>query len=156
MRASIMWRLMMIMMALLASCASLPPSTTRDDELRQQVMATERAFAKTMADRDFAAFKTFIADDAVFFSGTRTLRGKQQVSDAWQRLYATPAVPFSWVPEQVEVLATGNLALSSGPVLDPTGKPIATFMSIWRAESPGVWRIVFDKGNDICNCATPQ
>jgi len=29
---------------------------------------------------------------------------------------------------------------------------VATFTSIWRMEAPGVWRIVFDKGNEDCNC----
>ena len=33
------------------------------------------------------------------------------------------------------------------------GKLIATFTSVWRQESPGVWRIVFDKGNEVCDCA---
>ena len=46
----------------------------------------------------------------------------------------------------------GN-ASSSGPVFDPSGKQIATFSSIWRLEAPGVWRIIFDKGNDVCDCA---
>ena len=35
------------------------------------------------------------------------------------------------------------------------GKPVATFTSIWRLEAPGTWRIVFDKGNDVCDCAKP-
>ncbi len=50
---------------------------------------------------------------------------------------------------------TGNLALSAGPVRDSQGKLIATFTSIWRWEGPGTWRIVFDKGNDVCDCAKP-
>ena len=58
--------------------------------------------------------------------------------------------PFSWEPEQVQVLDSGTLALSSGPVRNPEGKTVATFTSIWRLEAPGVWRIVFDKGNRVC------
>ena len=146
-------KLWLLMIALLAGCATRPAPTLTSEGLRQQVVDTERAFAKTMADRDFAAFNTFIADDAVFFSDTKALRGKQQVADAWQRLYQGANPPFSWTPEQVEVLAAGNLALSTGPVRDRAGKLVATFTSIWRAESPGVWRIVFDKGNDVCDCA---
>ena len=61
--------------------------------------------------------------------------------------------PFRWEPAQVEVLDSGALALSSGPVFDPAGTEVATFTSVWRRESPGVWRIVFDKGNAACNCA---
>jgi hypothetical protein len=52
----------------------------------------------------------------------------------------------------VEVLASGELALSSGPVRDPQGKLIARFNSVWRQESPGLWRIVLDMGNDACDC----
>jgi ketosteroid isomerase-like protein len=91
----------------------------------------------------------------VFFSGTKVLRGKQQVADAWKRYYEGPTAPFSWQPEQVEVLQSGSLAISSGPVRDAQGKLIATFSSIWRQEAPGVWRIVFDKGNSVCDCPKP-
>ncbi len=40
-------------------------------QLRQQVEDTERAFAATMADRDYAAFTQFLSDEAVFFSGDK-------------------------------------------------------------------------------------
>ena len=43
------------------------------------------------------------------------------------------------------MLPDGTLALSTGPVLDPAGKPIGRFNSIWRLEAPGVSRVVFDK-----------
>jgi len=137
---------------LLAGCASAPPQPADQAELQRQVMQTERAFAKTMADRDHAAFTTFLAEETVFFSGPHaTLRGKQAVADAWKPYYAKPAAPFSWEPAEVEVLDSGTLALSTGPVYDAKGKIIATFNSIWRQEAPGVWRIVFDKGSDVCN-----
>lgn len=122
-----------------------PPS-----ELQQQVADTERAFAKTMAQRDFEGFVSFLSDEAVFFSGSTALRGKQKVADTWKPYYEQPDAPFSWEPETVEVLESGTLALSSGPVFDPEGKQVATFNSIWRLEAPGQWRIVFDKGSDAC------
>ena len=52
--------------------------------LQQQVAVTERAFAKTMADRDLAAFGRFISQEAVFVSGAKVLRGRQQVIDGWR------------------------------------------------------------------------
>jgi len=138
--------------AALSGCAATPPQPDRA-ELTRQVADTERAFAKTMADRNQAAFAAFLAPEAIFFAGPKALRGKQAVVDAWKPFYDTPAAPFSWKPETVEVLDSGNLALSSGPVFDPSGKHVATFTSIWRMEAPGVWRIVFDKGNEVCDCA---
>ena len=54
-----------------------------------------------------------------------------------------------------QVRESGTLAISSGPVRDPSGKRTGTFNSIWRLESPGVWKIIFDKGcpRIACDCA---
>jgi ketosteroid isomerase-like protein len=139
-------------LALLAACATTAPQPG-NAELQRQVADTERAFAKTMADRNHAAFITFLSGEAIFFTGPKPLHGKDEVAAAWKRFYEKPEAPFSWEPDKVEVLASGTLAISSGPVRDASGKLVATFTSIWRQEAPGVWRIVFDKGNDVCDCA---
>lgn len=138
---------------LFAGCAAPPrPVAAPAPELaalQAQVADTERAFARTMAERDHAGFQRFLADEAVFFSGAEPLRGKAAVAAAWKRFYEAPQAPFSWQPERVQVLDSGGLAFSSGPVLDPAGRPIGRFQSVWRIEAPGVWRIVFDSG---CGC----
>lgn len=134
---------------LVTGCASQPAAAP--ETLRQQVADTERAFARTMAQRDHAAFVSFLADETVFFArGDQPLRGKQAVADAWRRFYEKPEAPFSWEPATVEVLDSGTLALTSGPVHDPSGKLIGSFTSIWRLEAPATWRIVFDKGCEVC------
>ncbi len=134
----------------LAACAT-PPVVPA--ERSAEVAAVERAFARTMADRDHDAFSRFIADEAVFVAGTRVLRGRAAIVTAWKRFYDGPAAPFSWAPDQVEVLDSAALAFSAGPVFDPAGKLVGRFTSIWRREAPGVWRIVFDTGSDACECA---
>ena len=120
-----------------------------------QVEDTERAFAQSMADRDFEAFSAFLSEEAVFFSGDTPLRGKQAVAEAWKGFFEGPDAPFSWAPEIVQVLESGTLALSSGPVRDPAGNRVATFTSIWRLEQDGRWRIVFDKGSRDCPDPAP-
>jgi ketosteroid isomerase-like protein len=115
--------------------------------LTRQVEATERAFARSMAERKLADFAALLSEQVVFFGGgTRVQRGKAAVIEAWKGFFEGNAAPFSWEPDRVEVLGDGSLALTSGPVRDPAGNLIARFNSIWRQESPGVWRIVFDKG----------
>ncbi|MDR7121329.1 nuclear transport factor 2 family protein [Rheinheimera soli] len=118
---------------------------------QQQVFAAERAFAKSMADRDLKAFEQHLSDEAIFF-GEAVLKGKTAVVEGWKAFYQGKDAPFSWEPTQVEVLEDGTLALSSGPVKDPSGKVIATFSSVWRQEQPGVWKVVFDKGCALCHC----
>lgn len=119
---------------------------------RQTVEETERAFAETMAERDFEKFKSFLAEEAVFFSGETALRGKQQIADTWEAYFKEPQAPFSWEPKSVEVLESGTLAWSTGPVYDPEGEVVATFNSVWQLDASHQWRIIFDKGNAVCNC----
>ena len=147
MRAALV--MVLVSNSLLVACSSTPPQRA-DSDLRQQVMDTERAFARTMAARDHKAFVSFLSAEAVFFSGEKPLHGRQEVADWWKRFYEGAAAPFSWAPEKVEVLESGTLALSTGPVHDPNGELIGTFTSIWRLEAPGTWRIVFDKGCPVC------
>ena len=143
-----------LMLSVVAGCATpaSPTAAAAVDRaaLERTVRDTESAFAKTMADRDHAAFTRFLSAETVFFAGSHALRGRDAVASAWKPFYDGPVAPFSWAPQTVEVLDSGQLALSSGPVHDAAGKRIATFTSIWRQEAPGVWRIVFDKG---CGCS---
>lgn len=139
--------------AALAICAAPgdgQAAAATQDELIAQVRAAETAFAATMAARDHAAFGAFLADETIFFSGRGPLRGATAVKEAWQRFFTGPAAPFSWRPETVEVLDSGTLALTAGPVFDPQGRHIADFQTIWRLEPDGQWRVVFDRGNDVC------
>ena len=145
--------LVFVPLAAAAIAAAQTQSPTGRDlaTLATQVTAAERAFAKTMADRDHAAFASFLSDEAVFV-GEQTLRGKQAVAAGWKRFYDAPQAPFSWEPDRVEVLDSGTLALSSGPVRDPQGKRVSTFNSVWRRDATGAWKIVFDKGCPPCDC----
>lgn len=133
--------------AALCACSALGPRPSAADA-KLEVMAAERAFASTMADRDLAAFSSFLSEEAVFFSGPTPLRGKAQVVAFWSRFYQGPQAPFSWEPDEVEVLGSGSLAHSSGPVRNSKGELSARFNSVWRREAGG-WRIVFDKGSPL-------
>jgi len=144
--------LLIVLFLSLSACGSLPP--TSDEQLKDQVIKTESAFAKTMADRDVKAFASYISNEAIFFSDDNALRGRAAILSAWTPFFKGSAAPFSWSPHHVEVLESGRLALSSGPVLNAKGDVVATFNSIWRREDSGEWRIVFDKGCDVCvRCA---
>lgn len=149
----IRWRIVAAATLALSLAGNSPGSPPDPESLRQQVEETERAFARTMADRNFEGFRSFLADETVFFSGATPLVGKQAVADAWQPFYQGESPPFSWAPEIVVVLESATLALSSGPVFDPAGQRVATFNSIWRLEADGQWRIIFDKGSRDCEPA---
>jgi ketosteroid isomerase-like protein len=117
-----------------------------------ELSAVEAAFAATMAERDLEAFAGFLDPEVVFFTGDRVLRGHEAVTQAWAPYFDGAEAPFAWAPEAVEVLDSGGLGFSSGPVLAPDGRRIGTFNSVWRRTTAG-WRIVFDRGCPPCGGA---
>ncbi len=117
-----------------------------NQELVAQVRAAELAFAGAMAKRDLDSFASHLAEEALFFGAKDVLRGKAAVVAGWKRFFEGAKAPFSWEPQIIEVLASGTLGLTSGPVRDPEGKQVGTFSSIWRREADGRWKVVFDKG----------
>jgi ketosteroid isomerase-like protein len=124
-----------------------------NNSLTQQVRDAERAFARSMATRDFNAFGALVADEAIFFGDQGAQRGKTAVLAAWKGFFDGPNAPFSWDPDTVEVNQSGTLGLTSGPVKDPSGKQIGVFNSVWRRDASGGWKVVFDKGCPVCNCS---
>ena len=125
-----------LMLAALAGCATVASQSApaSNAALKQEVIDTERAFARTMAMRDYTAFTGFLAEETVFFTG-RVLRGKQAVAEAWKKFYEAPAAPFSWEPNEadVQVLDSGTLALSSGPVRNARGEVADVERQVVRA-----------------------
>ena len=136
------------------SCAAASTKDVLDENRRavltEELWQTETAFAKTMADRDLDSFTGFLAEDTVFFTGETELRGKEAVVAAWKSMYEAPDAPFSWGPESVSVIDSGELGLSSGPIFDPEGKRVGTYNSVWRREPTGEWKIIFDRGCPPC------
>ncbi len=125
-------------------------ATKTEANAHDQVVATERAFAKTMADRDFKAFQQFLSSEAIFFSGSTVEHGPAEIEATWKPYFKGPGAPFSWVPDQCAGRALGQaVALSTGPVY-VDGKEVGRFNSVWRLEGTNTWRIVFDKGEAVC------
>ncbi len=115
-----------------------------------EVTAVETAFAKTLADRDAAAFRRFLAPDTIWMNGRTPLNGPDAVVATWARFFEGPKAPFAWAPDLVVVLPSGDLAQSSGPVNSPDGKVFSRFQSVWRRKPAGGWEIVFDQGSEVC------
>jgi ketosteroid isomerase-like protein len=143
------WLRMGFALAALVLIVVISASRRPTAELETDLIAVETAFAKTMADRDLEAFRAYLDEDVIFFSGDRVMRGRSAVSEGWSKYFDAAEAPFSWKPESVAVLESGTLGMTSGPVYDPDGHPIGVFNSVWRRDANGPWRIVLDRG---CDC----
>ena len=92
------------------------------EEMEAEVAKIENAFAKTVTDRDFDAFRSFLDPDTVFWSDGKPLRGAKALAAGWKPLYESTEVPFSWKSETVLVNPDGRIVFSTGPVMNANGE----------------------------------
>ena len=118
-----------------------------------QVRCREIGFSRSAENRDAEAFATFIDDDARFVGGS-VRRGPAAVVESWGPFFDEQGPEIAWRPQFVEVLEDGTLALTRGPYrMITTGddgnrtEHWGTFNSVWRKQTDGSWKVVFDAGS---------
>lgn len=124
------------------ACAHQPPM---DDPA--SLAAAETAFAAHSMRADMrVAFLANFADDGVF------VRSGWTRSNDYLRDRPAPPILLDWRPQYVEVAASGELGLSTGPSkitsrTDAAAAPsYGQFVSIWRRAPGGPWKVEVDLG----------
>src|SRR5947209_748491 len=128
---------------LTAGCALMP----RPDDNAASLAQAERDFAALSMRTDMAsAFRANFDEDGML------------VGNGWTRAQASlagrppPPINLDWGPSHVEVAASGELGLSTGPwIRTSRTEPKAPaahghFVSIWRRAADGRWRVEVDIG----------
>lgn len=121
-------------------------------DLTDQVRCAEVSFSRAAEGRDARSFRAHLDPDARFV-GDKVFRGPDTITEAWTPYFQADGPRIAWRPRFVEVLETGDLALTRGPYrlesAGPDGELIVqwgTFNSVWRLGQDGRWRVVFDAG----------
>jgi ketosteroid isomerase-like protein len=138
-------RAILILIALAAAAQNpIPPDLAA-------MADTEREFAKTAAVKGWRdAFLDFFADDAIAFN--------PQVVSAKERLRGQPSTPFSefeliWEPRTGDVASSGEFGWLTGPSTSINRKSPGTktghgcYLSVWRKQPDGKWRVFIDVGS---------
>ena len=155
-RASVRATLAFLALSIVVS-APVPASAADRAALVEQARAAEVAFARSVAEKDRAAFAAAIDPDAVFVGSGPPTVGRAKILEEWEVFFAEGAPDFRWHPEVVELSGDGELALSRGPWtmkgIRPDGTPFersGSFNSVWRRQADGGWKVVFDAGCPPC------
>ncbi len=134
--------------------ASLAWSGSAHADPAAEVRCAEIAFSLSVERQDLEAFRSFLDPDARFV-GASVLRGPEAIVAAWSVLFADAGPRLAWRPRIVEVLESGDYALSRGPFRQrsrsedgATHETWGTFNSVWRRGEDGRWRVVFDAGSE--------
>ena len=122
-------------------------------DLEQEVRCREVGFSKSVEIQDRELFASFVDPDARFV-GNKVDRGSAAIAEAWTVFFSADLPSIKWRPQIIEVLESGDLALSRGPyrIIDKdengeTREAWGTYNSVWRRNADGQWMIVFDAGS---------
>ena len=149
----------------LAFCQSLEPGTSAssvpnplsDTTVKPGKMILfdlEARFAKDVAARGGAAFADWFAEDGVSLSnGEAPVIGK--VAIVKSATWSPKVFQLTWTPTDAVMGPSGDMGYTwghyEGHSKDANGNPVSTsgrYMTIWRKQPNGIWKVVLDSGSN--------
>ncbi len=154
-------RRVVVMIALTGLAACGPGTASREEPvdasvLEAELMDADRAFNAATSESGVEGWASFFAEDAAMVqSGVGEIRGKEAIFATMAPYFATGA-RLSWEPLRAEVSGDGTLGYTIGEYRSETvgadGESLSgrgLYVSVWRREGDGSWRVVMDLGNPV-------
>ena len=121
------------------------------ERCRQEIIQTEKDFAKMAADSGVAAaFSFYIADSGVVNVANKLFLGKEAVRKHYESWKFTD-VKLIWAPDFTDVSSSCDLGYTYGKYSfsyrDSIGKISENhgiFHTVWKRQKDGTWRFVWD------------
>ncbi len=132
-----------------------PASPSPREEAERSLREMESRLARVAAAKDVEAFLSLWAEDAATFSpGDPVAVGREKVREEWGPLLRDPGASLTWEPDRVEASQSGDLGYTYGRYesrrTGADGKRVVRtgkYVTIWRKEKDGRWRVVLDIGS---------
>jgi uncharacterized protein (TIGR02246 family) len=116
-------------------------------------MQADRAFARDTAARGAAGWASWFAEDGAQLVPGREVRGREAIEEFMSTAFADTSYSLEWEPSRASLSDAGDLGFTLGRYvsrrLDAQGQAVertGTYLSIWRREEGGAWRVVVDTG----------
>jgi ketosteroid isomerase-like protein len=118
----------------------------------------EADFMKATAEKGAQGYMSYYADDAAELpNGEDMLQGKENISKTMSFLDQKDN-HLTWTPVHADMAAAGDLGYTYGTYefrsKDKDGKPTVEYgkyVSIWKKQKDGNWKVVMDMGNSSPN-----
>lgn len=136
---------------LLLGCAAEAPPAAPDPGV---LMDADRRFAADVAEGGTDAWVSWIAEDgAQIVPGAGEVTGRDAIGELMADL-DDPASSLTWEPLRADIAGSGDLGWTTGRFVSETTLPDGTtrrgegrYVSIWRKQADGSWKVVMDLGN---------
>jgi ketosteroid isomerase-like protein len=129
---------------------SASPTKDNADALRK----LEGEFMKAAAERGSAGYMAYYADDATELpNGENALEGKAAIAKTMSFLDQKDN-HLTWTPTHADMAASGDLGYTYGTYVfaskDKDGKMVedhGKYMTVWKKQKDGSWKVAVDMGN---------
>ena len=151
-------RRLLLAVAILASAfagwRSARTGTAAVDE-RKDLVQADRDFDKATAETGVEGWVSYFAEDGQMFpAGAEIVSGRQAIREAMAPAFKNPGFSLRWKPLGAEVSHAGDLGYTYGTYVakgpGPQGQTVerhGKYVSIWKKQTYGSWKVVVDIGN---------
>ena len=131
-------------------------SSARQEPSVDELMLADREFAAAVAEGGAEAWASWFDEDgAIIQPRVGEIRGRAAIRDFMAAL-DDPSVSLSWEPVRADIAASGELGWTTGSYVSSSVAPDGTpqrgegrYVSIWRRQEDGSWKVVMDLGNPV-------
>lgn len=128
------------------------PSKT---SVREELLATDRAFDSVVAEKGVEGWVSFFADSGIQMpEGSGIVVGHDAIRKHMSGFFADTNQKLRWVPDRAEASSDGTLGYTIGHwtlmVRDSGGSHEAyrgKYLTVWRRQADGSWKAETDVGN---------
>jgi uncharacterized protein (TIGR02246 family) len=136
---------------------SARPENPPEDRVRRELMDADRAFAAAARARGLDGWMEYMTADAARLPklGAKAVRGKEAIRKADKAIFSDPKRQLVWEPTEAGAFADGRHGFTTGKYRviqkEPGGKEkvvgSGAYLTWWRKERDGKWRVILDTGN---------
>jgi ketosteroid isomerase-like protein len=144
---------MRILLFCLAACAC--GQTACPEAAKQALLAADRRFDQETATRGLDGWMSHFAPDAAILArGKGEVKGLAALRQHYAPMFAQAGFKLRWTPDHADCGASADLGYTYGHATREStgkdGKPVtatSNYVTVWRKQPDGVWRVIFDLGN---------
>lgn len=126
------------------------------DPAAEVLMQADRDFAAAVAEGGADAWATWFAEDgAMIQPRVGEVRGRAAIRELMAGL-DEPGASLHWTPDRADIAASGDLGWTTGHYVSESTAADGTpqraeglYVSIWRRQADGSWKVVMDLGNPV-------
>jgi ketosteroid isomerase-like protein len=146
------YQFLLLVWLLFFSCSQHPKNASVL-RWKAEIKEAELNFAKMAREESiFKAFTTFADKDAVLNRNNTLISGREAISDHYNKPeFINGEVKLTWEPDFIDVAYSGDLGYTYGHYVysyrDSLGNTVEShgiFHTIWKKQTDGSWRYVWD------------